>query len=103
MVQWFKYEGSYLHLDAACEQWVTRQKRRSKLPRDTTARRVKAASRKVHPLAFTRNTLCTKSLQRILIHIHKVISSRINHLLSIDWKQKKHAVKAEKRKLAECA
>jgi len=95
MVQRLKCEGSYLHLDAAFEQWVTRQKRRSKLPRDTTARRVKAASQKAHPLAFTRNTLCTKSLQRILIHIHKVIPSHINHLQSIDcarkstrWRQK---------------
>lgn len=88
MVQWLKCEGSYLHLDAPFEQWVTRQKRRSKLPRDTTARRVKAASRKAHPLAFTRNTLCTKFLQRILTRIHEVTSSRINHLLSIDWKRK---------------
>ena len=69
MVQWLKCEGSYLHLDAPFEQWVTRQKRRSKLPRHAAARRVKAASRKAHPLAFTRNTLCTKPLQSILIHV----------------------------------
>ena len=81
-------EKEFLHLDAPFEQWVTRQKRRSKLPRDTTARRVKAASRKAHPLAFTRNTLCTKFLQRILTRIHEVISSHINHLLSIDCKRK---------------
>lgn len=88
MAQRLRCEDSHLHLDTPFEQWVTRPKRRRKLPRDTAAWRVKEASRKAHPLAFTHNTLCTKSLQRILTRIHKVTSSRINHLLSIDWKRK---------------
>ena len=60
----------------------------ARIDRDTTARRVKAASRKAHPLAFTRNTLFTKLLQRILTCIHATTSSHTNHLQSIDCKRK---------------
>ena len=57
LIQRLRGEGSYLHLGMRGGRAATRQKRRSKMPFATAVRRVKAAHRKAHPLAFTHNTL----------------------------------------------
>ena len=67
---------------------ASRQKRRSTTPRSTAAQRVKAAHRKAHPLAFTRNALWFKWLQRFLTRICKVKPSPVRCLLSADCDQK---------------
>ena len=67
---------------------ASRQKRRSKVSRSTAARKVKTARRKVHPLAFTHNTLWSKWLWRFLTHIFKVKPSPLRCLLLADCGQK---------------
>ena len=67
---------------------ASRQKRRSKVPRSTTAQRVKATHRKVHPLAFTRNALWSKRLRGFLTRVWIVKPSPVRCLLSADCDQK---------------
>ena len=67
---------------------ASRQKRRSKVSRSTTAQRVKATHRKVHPLAFTRNALWFKWLRRFLTRVWMVKPSPVRCLFSADCDQK---------------
>jgi hypothetical protein len=60
LIQRFRGEGCYLHLGGRDGRAAERQKRRSKMPFATAVRRVKAAHRKAHTFAFTRNTLCNR-------------------------------------------
>jgi hypothetical protein len=69
IIQRFRGEGSNLHLGVRGGQSAARQKRRSKMPFATAARRVKARGENLTSLIFTRNTLCNKRLQRYLTRV----------------------------------
>ena len=60
LIQRFRGEDNYLHLGVRGGRAAARQKRRSKMPLATAARRVKVAHRKAHTFAFTHNTLCDR-------------------------------------------
>lgn len=70
LIQRLRGEDSYLHLGTRGGRAAARQKRRSKMPLATAARRVKGRSENITPLIFTRNTLYNKQLQRYLTRIY---------------------------------